>query len=85
MASDSHGGTTAAWTAVVIIILGCLVSAVALPLASTTLFVAGFGVIILGVVVGKVMSMMGMGQTVAYKDERAPDYDEPQSESQRQA
>jgi hypothetical protein len=76
MSSDSHGGTVAAWTAVAIIIGGTLISSVALPLSSTLLFFVGVGVIILGAVVGKVMSMMGMGNTVAYKDERDPDYNE---------
>ncbi len=81
MASDSHGGTKAAWTAVVIIILGCLVSAFALPLGSPTMFFAGFGVIVLGVIVGKVMSMMGMGNTVAYEDQRDPDYDQENADA----
>jgi hypothetical protein len=76
MSSDSHGGTVAAWTAVAIIIGGTLISSVALPLSSPVLFFVGVGVIILGAVVGKVMSMMGMGNTVAYKDDRDPDYDE---------
>lgn len=77
MASDSHGGTAAAWTAVAIIVTGCLVSAVALPLSSTVLFFVGLAVIVLGVVAGKVMSMMGMGEAIAYKDEHDPDYDHP--------
>ena len=81
MASDAHGGTTAAWTAVVIIVAGCVVSAVALPLASPTLFFVGVAVIILGALVGKVMSMMGQGQTVAYKDRHDPDYDEESKSS----
>ena len=80
MSSDSHGGTVAAWTAVAIILAGTTVGAVALPLRSPVLFFVGVAVIILGAVVGKVMSMMGLGNTVAYKDERDPDYDEQQSE-----
>jgi len=79
LSSDSHGGTSAAWTAVAIILAGTLVSAVALPLRSPVLFFVGVAVIILGAVVGKVMSMMGLGQTVTYKDYSDPDYDEEQS------
>lgn len=75
MSSDSHGGTVAAWTAVAIIIGGTIISSVALPLRSPLLFFVGVGVIVLGAIVGKVMSMMGLGHTVAYKDERDPDYE----------
>jgi hypothetical protein len=75
--SSSHGHTTAAWTAVAIIFVGCLISAVALPLALPWLFFVGLGVIVLGAVVGKVLSMMGLGNTLAYQDDRDPDYDHP--------
>lgn len=81
MSSDSHGGSPAAWTAVAIIIGGTIVSSVALPLRSPVLFFVGIAVIVLGAVVGKVMSMMGLGQTVAYKDEHDPDYDEERSDA----
>jgi hypothetical protein len=77
--SASHGNTPAAWTAVTIMFVGCLVSAIAIPLALPWLFFVGLGVVALGAVVGKVMSMMGMGNTVAYKDDRDPDYDDHRS------
>src|SRR4051812_30196875 len=73
--SDSHGHTAAAWTAVGIIFVGSLVSAVALPLALPWLFFVGLGIIALGAIVGKIMQMMGLGNTVAYQDERDPDYE----------
>jgi fatty acid desaturase len=73
--SNSHGHTTAAWTAVAIIFIGSLISAVALPLAWAWLFFVGLGVMVLGAVVGKVLQMMGLGNTVAYQDERDPGYD----------
>ena len=73
--SDSHGHTAAAWTAVLIMIAGFGISGLALPLALEWLFFVGLGVVVLGAVVGKVMQMMGMGNTVAYQDERDPDYD----------
>jgi hypothetical protein len=73
--SGSHGHTPAAWTAVAIIFLGSLISAVALPLAMPWLFFVGLGVIALGAIVGKVMAMMGLGNTLAYQDDRDPDYD----------
>jgi hypothetical protein len=74
--SDSHGHTTAAWTAVIIMLIGFTIAGVALPLAEEWLFFVGLGVVALGAVVGKVMQMMGLGNTVSYEDERDPDYDE---------
>jgi len=77
--SASHGNTPAAWTAVTIMFVGCLVAAFAIPLALPWLFLVGLGIVALGAVVGKVMQMMGMGNTVAYKDSKDPDYDEHRS------
>ena len=74
--SASHGNTPAAWTAVGLMLVGFLISGIALPLSMPWLFFVGLAVVALGAVAGKVMSMMGMGQTVAYKDSRDPDYDE---------
>jgi hypothetical protein len=74
--SDSHGNTPAAWTAVGIMFVGFLVSGIALPMELPWLFFVGLAVVVLGAVVGKVMQMMGMGQTVTYKDDRDPEYDE---------
>lgn len=73
--SASHGNTPAAWTAVGIMFVGFLLSGIALPLEMPWLFFVGLGVVALGAVVGKVMSMMGMGSTVTYKDEHDPEYD----------
>jgi hypothetical protein len=81
--SNSHGHTTAAWTAVAIIFAGSLVSAVALPLALVWLFFVGIGVMVLGAVVGKVMQMMGLGNTVAYQDERNPGYEGQDADAAR--
>jgi hypothetical protein len=81
--SDSHGHTPAAWTAVAIMFLGFLISGLALPWALEWLFFVGLGVVALGAIVGKVMQMMGLGNTVAYKDDRDPEYDETGSDSSR--
>jgi len=56
--------------------VGFLISGLALPFALVWLFFVGLGVVALGAVVGKVMQMMGMGHTVAYKDDRDPDYEQ---------
>jgi hypothetical protein len=74
--SASHGNTPAAWTAVGIMFVGFLLSGIALPMELPWLFFVGLAVVVLGAVVGKVMQMMGMGQTVTYKDDRDPEYDE---------
>jgi hypothetical protein len=74
--SASHGNTPAAWTAVSIMFIGFLISGLAVPLELVWLFVVGLVVVVLGAVVGKVMSMMGMGSTVTYKDERDPEFDD---------
>ena len=74
--SDSHGNTPAAWTAVTIMFVGFLLSGIALPIEAPWLFFVGLGVVALGAVVGKVMQMMGLGNTVTYKDGRDPEYDE---------
>jgi len=73
--SSSHGNTPAAWTAVAVMFLGFLLSGLALPLELPWLFFVGLGVVVLGAVVGKVMQIMGLGNTVTYKDSRDPEYD----------
>lgn len=73
--TDSHGHTPAAWTAVGLMFLGFLLAGIALPLALPWLFFVGFGVVALGAIVGKVMQMMGMGQTVAYRDHHDAGHD----------
>jgi hypothetical protein len=78
--SERHGNTPAAWTAVSIMFVGFLLSGIALPLDMPWLFFVGLAVVALGAVVGKVMQMMGMGNTVAYKDEKDPEYDDEHSD-----
>ncbi len=65
--SDNHGQTPAAWTAVIIMLVGFTVGGLAVVLAKLWLFFTGLGIVALGGVVGKVMQMMGLGQTVGYQ------------------
>jgi multisubunit Na+/H+ antiporter MnhG subunit len=60
-AHSNHGNTIAAWTGVGVIMIGGLIMAIAVVLASMTLFVVGAVVAVLGVVAGKVLSMAGYG------------------------
>ncbi|MFE6052230.1 HGxxPAAW family protein [Kitasatospora sp. NPDC056446] len=62
MAAAAHGHTTAAWTGVVISFVGFGIAGVAMILPSVLLVWAGLAVILAGGVVGKAMSMAGMGQ-----------------------
>lgn len=71
-----HGNTPAAWTAVAVMFVGFLIAGLSLPFDLPWLFFVGIGVVIVGAVVGKVMQMMGMGSTVAFKDERDRQYDD---------
>ena len=57
-----HGHTPAAWTAVLIILAGIFIGAFAVAVLNWPLFWIGVGVIALGLIVGKVMQMMGLGK-----------------------
>lgn len=57
-----HGQTPAAWTAVVIIILAFVIGTLAVVLGNWPMFwIGGVGLAVVGAIVGRVMSMMGMG------------------------
>jgi hypothetical protein len=60
---EDHGNTLAAWTTVTIVMIAFVLGSVAVWTMNWPLFwVGGVGLLIVGVVVGKVMSMMGMGK-----------------------
>jgi hypothetical protein len=71
----SHGNTPAAWTAVTIMFVGFLISGLALPFELPWLFFFGIGVVVIGAITGKVMSMMGMGSAVSHDHDRDRQYD----------
>ncbi len=61
--SSEHGNTAAAWTACTIIMVAFLIGTIAVVLGNWPMFwVGGVGLGVAGVVVGWVMSMMGMGK-----------------------
>ncbi|GAA2477372.1 HGxxPAAW family protein [Streptomyces sp. NPDC059506] len=62
MAGNNHGHTTAAWTGVTICFIGFLVAGAAVVIAQPMLMWVGVAVCLLGGVVGKAMSMAGLGQ-----------------------
>ncbi len=57
-----HGNSPAAWTAVGVIVLGSLISAIAVPFSLIWLFWVGIVVIVIGAILGKVLSAMGFGE-----------------------
>ena len=60
---DNHGQSPAAWTAVGIVMVGALVMAIAVVIASVWLFVVGAVIAVLGGISGKVLSAMGFGKS----------------------
>ncbi|MBU4213877.1 MAG: hypothetical protein KJ792_04395 [Actinobacteria bacterium] len=58
----NHGRTVAAWTTTWVVVAGGLIASIAVVAALTWLLWAGLGVCVLGVVIGKVMSVAGLGQ-----------------------
>ncbi len=62
----SHGNTPAAWTCVGIMIVGTIVSAISFFVIQPWLFFVGLGIVVLGLVVGKLMSMAGLGSLPSY-------------------
>ncbi|MGW2524027.1 HGxxPAAW family protein [Streptomyces sp. NPDC001617] len=62
MAGSSHGHTPAAWTGVTIAFIGFCVSGAFMVMAQPVGFWAGMAIVVVGGVVGWVMSAMGMGQ-----------------------
>ncbi|MDQ4084947.1 MAG: hypothetical protein M3165_03940 [Actinomycetota bacterium] len=61
--ADNHGSTPAAWVAVVIALVGFVVGGVALVLSppNWVLFWIGLALLPVAMIVGKVMSAMGLG------------------------
>ncbi|MDH6627034.1 hypothetical protein M2271_004857 [Streptomyces sp. LBL] len=61
MAGSSHGHTPAAWTGVIISVIGFCVAGAFMVMAQPMGFWAGMVIVVLGGVVGWIMSAMGMG------------------------
>jgi hypothetical protein len=62
MSAGSHGSTPAAWTLVVLIVVGFTVSTVALVIGQWPIFWVGVGIVALGAIVGGVMKAAGLGK-----------------------
>ncbi|GAA0656065.1 hypothetical protein GCM10010193_03150 [Kitasatospora atroaurantiaca] len=62
MSANAHGNTPAAWTGVTIAFVGFTVSGVAMIIPAVWLFWVGLAVVLVAGVVGKAMSMAGLGK-----------------------
>jgi Flp pilus assembly protein TadB len=58
---DTHGQSTAAWTAVGLCLLAALIMCIAVVIASVWIFVVGAVLAVIGGISGKVLSAMGFG------------------------
>ncbi len=58
---DNHGQTPAAWTAVTIVMIAFFVGTLGVVLGQYVMVWIGVGLVVLGGIVGKVMSMAGLG------------------------
>ena len=56
-----HGNTPAAWTGVLIILVGFTVGGVGLVVSSWPTFWVGVGICVVGPIVGKIMQLRGLG------------------------
>jgi hypothetical protein len=56
-----HGNTPAAWSGVVLILVGFVLAGIALVVGTWLLFWIGVGFGVLGPIVGKIMQKMGLG------------------------
>lgn len=59
---DNHGQTPAAWTASIVVMIAFFVGTLGLVLGQWIMFWIGAGLVILGGVLGLVMSMAGLGK-----------------------
>lgn len=58
---ENHGHSIAAWTAVIIILVGAALASLAVALPNVPLFVVGIVICIVGAIAGKVLGMAGYG------------------------
>jgi xanthine/uracil permease len=63
MAEQRDGQSTAAWTAVAILLLAAFVIAVAVVIASWPVAIVGIVLVVIGAAAGKILAMAGFGET----------------------
>jgi hypothetical protein len=63
MAEHRDGQSTAAWTAVAILLLAAFVISVAVVISSWPVAIVGIVLVVVGAAAGKILAMAGYGQT----------------------
>lgn len=61
IADPGHGHSPAAWTAVVVMLLGFVIGTVAFCFEQPVFVYVGFGVIVVGLILGWILSRAGYG------------------------
>lgn len=56
-----HGNSPAAWTTVLVMLVGALIMSIAFVIANTTIFIAGGVVMAIGLIIGLAMRKAGYG------------------------
>ena len=56
-----HGNSPAAWTCVIVMLIGALIMSIAYVIANTPIFIAGGVVMVLGLLAGWIMRKAGYG------------------------
>ena len=59
--APGHGNSPAAWTTVIVMLVGALIASIAFVIANTPIFIAGAAVMVLGLIVGFIMRKAGYG------------------------
>ncbi|MCU1530509.1 MAG: hypothetical protein JWO49_80 [Arthrobacter sp.] len=59
--APGHGNSPAAWTCVIVMLIGALIASIAYVIASTPIFIAGAAVMVLGLLAGWIMRKAGYG------------------------
>ncbi|WP_347351316.1 HGxxPAAW family protein [Intrasporangium sp.] len=58
---EDHGHSVAAWTLVIIVLVGAVIGGIAVLVANGVLGIIAAVVVVIGVIAGKVLSMAGYG------------------------
>lgn len=59
--APGHGNSPAAWTCVIVMLVGALIASIAFVIANTPIFIAGAVVMVIGLLAGWIMRKAGYG------------------------
>lgn len=59
--APGHGNSPAAWTCVIVMLVGALIASIAFVIANTPIFIAGAVVMVIGLITGWIMRKAGYG------------------------